>query len=97
MEKKNYDIGPTVIYYINNPLKIINNKLLNLPKPLSFSHNIEVSNSYFSGYNEIDICQKVRKTIHIDENYNFCEINENKGLINNNKISLLGGYAHVLK
>ena len=84
------------MYYIKNLLKIINNKLINLPKYYSFFDN-NVDNSVFSGFNEIDLCITIKKTTKIERNYNFCEIDSKKELIKENKLVLYEGNTYIFE
>ena len=96
MDDNNCNFCPTVMYYIKNPLKIVYNKLVNLPKGYSIDNN--VVNSVYSGFNEIDLCITMKKTTKIEQNYNLCEIDENKSLINNNnKLILYEGNTYIFE
>ena len=84
IKEENWVKYPIVKYYIKNTDKIINNKLVSIPKSCYVSKLIL---SEKEGYNETDLCIKMKKNCIIKPNYNFSEIDSNKVLIDNNKIS----------
>ena len=81
----NYDKFPTVMYYIKNNDKILNNKIITLPE-LYYTSKIGISGKL--GFNEIDLCIRMKKTVFFKENYNLCEIDDNKKLIQDNELVL---------
>lgn len=94
IKEENWVKYPIVKYYIKNTDKIINNKLVSIPKSCYVSKLIL---SEKEGYNETDLCIKMKKNCIIKPNYNFSEIDSNKVLIDNNKISLAEGSTYLIE
>lgn len=94
IKEENCEQYPNVIYYIKNTDKIINNKLISIPKPYYVS---KLALSGKQGYNEIDLCIKMKEKCIIEPNYNFSKIDSGQELIENNKISLIKGNTYIIE
>ena len=72
IENENYEEFPDIIYYLNKKgvEKLFKDKLLLFPTQYELK-NTKDDRTEFYGYNEIDICFKIKKDVKIEQNNNF--------------------------
>ena len=72
IENENYEEFPDIIYYLNKKgvEKLFKDKLLLFPTQYELK-NTKDDGTEFYGYNEIDICFKIKKDVKIEQNNNF--------------------------
>ena len=85
IEKDNYIEYPTIIYYLNSSgvEKLYKEKIFNFPISYIINDKKDGGDD-FSGYNEFDICFKMKENIKIEQNKQFNIIKLNNGNIINN-------------
>ena len=72
IENENYEEFPDIIYYLNEKGvgKLFKDKLLLFPTQYKLKDTKD-NGTEFSGYNELDICFKIKKDVKIEQNNNF--------------------------
>ena len=72
IQEQNYIEYPKIIYYLNQNAvkKMFDNKIFSNPKKYLLK-DTKSDGSSFHGYNEFDICFKMKQDINMDENNNF--------------------------